>query len=143
MKIRRAPLAWLLFLTAGGLLPGGEATAPALNWVLPLFTDEGQRSMTLRGSAVKPAENGGIAVTDLSITIFSGEAAARVDTMLLSVDAKFLPRENRAAGTKSVRVIRDDCEVTGEDWTYDHAGKKVSIRKNVRVTYRAPLKLPL
>src|SRR4051794_37849917 len=32
-------------------------TAPAVNWVLPIFTDkEGYRSMTLRGSEVRPSE---------------------------------------------------------------------------------------
>lgn len=124
--------------------PTAMASAPALNWVLPLFTDrEGYRTMTLRGSAVKPSGDNSISVTDLSITVFSGDAAARVDTMLLSVNATFLPKEQRAFGEKSVRVIRDEIEVTGEDWSYDHAGKIVSIRKNVRVVYRLPLKLPL
>ena len=45
----------------------GEMTAPAINWVLPIFTDkEGFRSMTLRGSEVRPVGRS-IAVTDLSI----------------------------------------------------------------------------
>jgi hypothetical protein len=124
--------------------PAANLSAPATNWVLPLFTDrEGFRTMTLRGSAVKPSGNNAISVTDLSITVFSGDAAARVDTMLLSLDATFRPKENRANGEKTVRVIRDEIEVTGEDWTYDHAGKIVSIRKNVRVVYRLPLKITL
>ncbi|MBI4622564.1 MAG: hypothetical protein HY736_04985 [Verrucomicrobia bacterium] len=124
--------------------PTATVTAPALNWVLPLFTDrEGYRSMTLRGSAVQPSGANAISVTDLSITVFSGDATARVDTVLLSLDATFFPKENRAAGEKTVRVIRDEIEITGENWTYDHAGKIVSIRKNVRVVYRLPLKLPL
>ena len=121
-----------------------NGTAPAVNWVLPIFTDrEGYRALTLRGSSVRPAEGSGIAVTDLNITIFSGDAAARVDTVLLSQDAVFLPKENRAFGEKTVRVIHDEIDVTGEKWTYDHAGKKVSIQENVRVVYRAPFKLPL
>jgi len=137
-----------LLLTPLPLLPGAAtepiATTPALNWVLPIFTDaEGHRSMTLRGSAVAPAAGGAIAVTDLSITVFSGDAAARVETLLLSREATFFPKENRAAGEKGVRVIRDELEVTGENWTYDHAGKNVSIRRNVRVIYRAQLPLPL
>lgn len=115
-------------------------TTPAVNWVLPIFTDrEGHRSMTLRGSEVRPAAGGSIAVTDLSITIFSGDAAAKVDSVLLSPSAKFFPKEQRASGDKSVRLIQDTIEVTGEDWTYDHAAKKVSINKNVRVTFRAQL----
>ena len=121
--------------------PAAVEPAPALNWVLPLFTDkEGYRSMTLRGSEVRWRPTGkSIAVTDLSITIFSGDAKAEVDTMLLSSAAIFLPEENRASGDKAVRLIRDDVEVTGVGWTYDHLTQKVSLQQNVRVTFRAQL----
>lgn len=114
--------------------------APAENWVLPIFTDkEGYRSMTLRGTEVRPRGRN-IEVSDLSITVFSGDEAARVDSILLSSAAVFFPKENRAAGDKSVRFIRDDFELTGVGWTYDHAAKKVSLQSNVRVTFRTPLK---
>lgn len=118
------------------------APAPAQNWVLPIFTDkEGYRSMTLRGSEVRPATNGkDIAVTNLNITIFSGDAKAQVDSILLSPRAVFSPKENRASGDDTMRFIRDDIEVTGTGWSYDHATKKISLQHNVRVVFRAPLK---
>lgn len=124
-----------------GRSPGNNATegAPALNWVLPIFTDkEGYRSMTLRGSEVRPFK-GGVFVTDLNITIFTGTATPAVDSMLLSPVARFMPKENRAEGDKAVRFIRDDIEVTGIGWTYDHAAKKISLQQNVRVTFSAQL----
>jgi hypothetical protein len=138
-----APFA--LLRSPAGQPPGGEradldASAPAVNWVLPIFTDrEGYRSMTLRGSEVRPVGRT-IAVTDLSITIFSGDAASTVDSILLSPAAVFLPRENRAQGDKSVRLIRDDIEVRGVGWTYDHTTKKVTLQQNVRVVFQAQLK---
>jgi hypothetical protein len=117
--------------------PPADSPAPAINWVLPIFSDkEGYRTMTLRGSEVRPVGRN-IAVTDLSITIFSGDAAARVDSMLLSPAAFYSPREARAHGDKAVRFIRDDIEVTGVGWTYDHAAKKVSLQQNVRVTFQS------
>lgn len=113
--------------------------APALNWVLPIFTDkEGYRSMTLRGSEVRPFQ-GGVTVTDLSITIFNGAAIPVVDSMLLSPAARFMLKQNRAEGDKSVRFIRDDIEVTGVGWIYDHAARKISLQQNVRVTFSAQL----
>ncbi|MES2692006.1 MAG: LPS export ABC transporter periplasmic protein LptC [Verrucomicrobiota bacterium] len=119
--------------------PPTPAPAPAVNWVLPLFSDkEGYRSMTLRGSEVRPAGKT-VAVTDLSITIFSGDAEAKVDSILLSREARFFPKEQRAAGDADVRFIRGDIEVTGNGWTYDHASKKVSLQRNVRVTFSAQL----
>lgn len=130
-----------LLLAPCALLLGGEAAAPApaQNWVLPIFTDkEGYRSMTLRGTEVWPRGKD-IAVTDLSITVFTGDASARVDSILLSPAAVFHTKENRASGDKAVRFIRDDFEVTGVGWTYDHAARKVSLQSNVRVTFRTPL----
>lgn len=114
--------------------------APAVNWVLPIFTDkEGYRSMTLRGSEVRPSKES-IVVTDLSITIFSGDAAAKVDSILLSREANFFPKENRASGDNAVRFIRDDIEVTGFGWTYDHTAQKITLQRDVRVTFSSQLK---
>ncbi len=122
-------------------LAAPAAAAPAINWVLPLFTDkEGFRSMTLRGTEVRPAGRN-IAVTDLNITIFSGDAASRVESMLLSPAAVFQPKENRASGDGAVRYISDEAEITGTGWSYDHSPtvKKVSLQKNVRIILRAQL----
>jgi hypothetical protein len=141
MKRRACIVIGVLLLSPSSLLPGGEAAAPApaQNWVLPIFTDkEGYRSMTLRGTEVRPRGKD-IAVTDLSITVFTGDAAARVDSILLSPSAVFHSKENRASGDQAVRFIRDDFEVTGVGWTYDHAARKVSLQSNVRVTFRTPL----
>lgn len=129
----------LLSLAAG--LRAGEPSSPATNWVLPIFTDkEGYRSLTARGSEVRPLDKDRIAVTDLSITIFSGDAAARVETIFLSPLATFQPKENRASGDKSVRIVRDDLEATGTRWNYDHAEKRVTLEGNVRIVFKAELK---
>ena len=119
--------------------PAGSA--PAVNWVLPLFSDkEGFRTMTLRGNEVRPVGKN-IAVTELFITIYSGDAAARVESMLLSPQALFQPKENRASGDGAVRYINDDAEITGTGWSYDHGEKvkKVSLQKNVRIILKAQL----
>jgi hypothetical protein len=121
--------------------PAPVSPTPAKNWVLHLFTDkEGFRSMSLRGSSVQPVSADQINVTDLSITVYSGDAAARVDSILLSPQASFFYKANHAAGDKSVRLLRDDVEVAGEGWTYDDTTKKVTLAKNVRVVFHAQLK---
>jgi hypothetical protein len=130
----------LLFAAAASAMLAADAPAPAVNWVLPLFTDqEGFHAMTLRGSAVRPGEKSSITVTDLSITVFSGDAAAHVESVLLSPIANFYPKQNLAGGSGTVRLIRDDIEVNGTDWTYDHAAKKVSLHQHVKVTFSAQL----
>lgn len=138
-------LSTLILVSVISAVPGSEpaksapTSAPAVNWVLPIFTDkEGYRSMTLRGSEVRPVGRT-VAVTDLSITIFSGDAEAKVDSILLSREARFFPKEQRATGDDSVRYIRGEIEVTGNGWTYEHDTKKVSLQRNVRVTFNSQL----
>jgi hypothetical protein len=137
----RRSLAFLFFLAglAGGARAEDTLSAPALNWVHPLFTKEGYRSMTMRGTEVRPVGTGRIDVVDMNITVFTGGAAAKVESVLLSPAASFFPEEKIARGKSSVRLLRDDLEVAGEDWVYDHAAKKVSIARHARITFAAQL----
>jgi len=95
--------------------------------------------MTLRGSEARTPAANRIDVVDLNITVFSGDATARVESVLLSAQASFFPKDNRATGEKSVRLVRDDIEVTGEGWTYDRTTQTVTILKNTRIVFRAQL----
>ncbi|HWA86419.1 MAG TPA: hypothetical protein VG710_09370 [Opitutus sp.] len=117
-----------------------QVTAPAHNWVLPLFSPEGYRSMIARGSEARALDQHQFEVTDLNLTLFTGDATARVDTVILSPAATFLPDQKEAHGENSVRVIRDDVEAFGTRWTYWHDQKKISLDGNVRVTFQAELK---
>ncbi len=129
---------WLLTASLLAAAPVRHLS-PAKNWVLPLFTKEGYHSMTLRGAEVHPISSDRIDVIDLNISIFSGDEAAQVRTILLSPNATFYPRENRATGPDAVRLIRDDGEITGEDWTFEQAGEKVSIHRHAHVAFKEQL----
>jgi len=134
-----------LATAGGGAAPAGGPAPPAKNWALPLFTNEGWRSMTLRGTEVHPVSSDRIDVVDINITVFSGDAAERVASILLSPSASFFPHANSASGAQSVRMIRFRpdgeiaAEITGEDWTYAQAGEKVSIRRNAHVVFKEQL----
>ena len=131
----------LCLLTCCGLpCAGGSAPlAPAINWVAPLFTKDNHRSMMLRGSKASFPTSSQVEVVDLNLTVFSGDAFNRVETILLSPAATFQPRQNLAHGDTGVRVIRDDLEATGVHWTYDHAQKKVSLHGGVRIVFNAEI----
>lgn len=137
---------WLLgFVTLLGIAPvsaqivSNSGSAPAENWEMKVFTKEGYRSMILRGTEVRLAALNRYDVVDLSITVFSGTAAAHVDSILLSPSASFFSREDRARGDRAVRLIREDMEITGENWTYVHAERKVTIQTKTRVVFHAAL----
>jgi hypothetical protein len=125
-------------------LPGAAAqdigsAPPARNWTLPLFTKEGFSQMTLRGDEVRPITADRIDISGMTVTVYSGDARAMVDTVLSSPEATFLISEKIARGDQSVRLVRDDVEVTGESWTYFYNEKKVLIARNARVVFHAAM----
>ena len=121
--------------------PAPPRATPAWNWALPLFTNEGFHSMTLRGTEVHPVSSDRIDVVDINITTFSGDAGAQVESSLLSPSASFFLHEYRASGDGPVRLIdySRNFEVTGEKWVYEYGQKKISIARNVRVIIHAAL----
>jgi hypothetical protein len=143
------PFRWLalgaglcaLPLLAADLPAPTVVSAPARNWVLPRFTKEGYRWMTLRGTEVREITADQIDIVDLNITVFSQDAAARIDSIILSPAASYFLKDNRATGPTEVRLIdyREQLEVTGEQWTYEPGRKKISLARNVRVVIHAPL----
>lgn len=129
---------------AADTAPGAKRaieTGPALGWVYPVFTDkEGFHLYTLRGAAARIDGVDKVHVTDFSAVIFSGDARERVDTVLLSPQATFFPKLNRASGSSTIRVIHDDTEVVGRGWTYDRKAQRVTLAHDVRVTFQAQMK---
>ena len=128
--------------TAPGLLaqdaPATEPP-PAVNFSLPAFTKEGYRSFLLRASTARFAAPKEIEMRNTNLTVFSGDAANQVETVILSPVATFLTDRQVATGAGPVRLIRDDAEITGDQWRYDHARKTIFIAKNVRVVFHAAL----
>lgn len=117
-----------------------SASAPVINFRLPTFTPDGHRSWLIRGSEARLANPKEIEVKQLTLTIFSGDDTDRIETLILSPSAKVLPEPQVATGPDTIRVIDDHFEASGAVWRYEHREKRVSIGKNVRVTFRAELK---
>ena len=109
------------------------------NWVQPLFTKEGYHKLTLRGDQMKPVSRDEINVKNINITVFSGDASEKIGTVVLAPTATFLVDERFAKGKEHVRLIRDDFDLSGDDWTYDVDHEKVSIAHNTRVVFHEVL----
>ncbi len=129
----------LLGCVSLALAEDAAISPPARNWTLPLFTREGYHQMTLRGDEVRPQTADRIDIVGLNVTVFSGGPDARVDSVLLSPEATFLINEKVASGDKSVRLVRDDLEVTGEGWRYSYNEKKVLISRHAHVVFHSAL----
>jgi len=143
-SLRKWPLLPLAAAAALAVSPGFSAPdrviAPiAHNWSVPLFSPQGFRTMTMGGSEMRPIDDNRIDVVDMNILVFSGDAAARVDTIIRSPFATFLHAESIARGSGPVSLIRDDLEVAGEDWTYFELEKRVLLNRHVRVKFQAAM----
>ncbi len=133
-------LAPLLLFAAAPATPPPTGNPTAVNQsTLQTFSPDGFRSMLLRASAMNGTRER-VEATDMNLSIFTGDATERIETILLSPAATFLPDTNVASGEKSVRFIRDDLEASGTRWTYDHKEKRISLDGNVRVVFHAELK---
>jgi hypothetical protein len=146
--IRFTTIIFLGLLAAAALARSEDATqtkskAPIINFSLPTFTNpDGFRSMLVRGSEAWLTGPGIIDVKELSLTVFSGDATNRIDTMMLSPSARLLPEEKTVSGDSTLRVIdlQKEFEATGTGWRYTNKDKTVTLHKNVRVVLRAEVK---
>ena len=113
---------------------------PIINFRLPAFTPEGHRAWLVRGSEARFANENQIDIKELTLSVFSGGADEKVETLILSPTAVVHPAEAVITGPGSIRVINDQFEAGGLSWRYEHKSKKVSIGRKVRVTFRAEFK---
>lgn len=114
--------------------------APIVNFRVPTFTRQNHRSWLLCGSEGRYVDQNHLDITNLNLSVFSGDATERVESVFLSPSATAFINDGLIQGPGGLRLITDDFEATGEDWRYDHRQKKVSIRKNVRVVFHTGIK---
>lgn len=131
------------------LLPVAAAAQPAVTtesrvekFSLPFFDNQGKRTALLRGEAAKSLTATEFTIEGLHFSHFVPAGETRPETVLLSPLANVVIRQRTPviSGPDFVRLVRSDIEASGEDWTYDHAAKKLTLRRNVKVVYAAELK---
>jgi hypothetical protein len=147
--VNRLFTSFLTFLIAAVVARAQSASitadAPAEGIKLLQYSDAGYRSSMLRGTKARYVDKNHVDVTDMTLTLFTGDQTNTVDTMLLSplARASLEDKEMTVHGDGTVRLIRtDDFEVTGEQWTFNGSGakkKKLFINKNVHVIIHAEL----
>jgi len=92
--------------------------------------------MSLRGDRVVPVGSSRIDVDNIEIMVFSGDKKQTVTTILLSPRASYFVKTAEVNGSGEVRVIRDNGEISGENWHYKRLGEKISIHRNARVVFK-------
>ena len=139
------PATFALILTLNALSaaaqPGVMANAPVKFFKLPIFNQAGLRTSLLRGDEARYISATQIDLIDMQYITCVEDGSNRVETTLLAPVASVLTQQNevKVHGAETVRLIRDDVEVTGSKWTYERNQKKISIDQDVRVLFRAEL----
>jgi hypothetical protein len=129
---------WSLVIQARSA-PQVTATAPIKNFRLPTFTEAGHRHVMINAAEARLPDPARIDLREMMLTLFTGDASEQIEAMLAAPSATFIPATLLATGTETVRLERMDLTVTGADWSYDHPAKKVVIRRDAHVTFRAEI----
>ncbi len=124
------------------------ADAPITNFKLSVLSDQGFRSSLLRGNEAHYVNDNQIDLIGMQYSTFFENEAGELDATLLAPTATvFLNNKKvKVQGDGAVRLLRKDLDVTGEKWTYEHAGKndstpkKLLIERNVHVIFRIEMK---
>jgi len=137
---RFLPAILALAAVAFAASPRVASDKPIVNFRVPDFTPEGNRAWLVRGSEARYVGDNQVDVKELNLTIFTGTADGKVETLFLSPAAEIHLDDLIARGQSSIRIINDRFEVTGADWQYSHKEKKVSIARNVHVVLQTQVK---
>ena len=122
--------------------PQIRAPAPVRNFSLPFFNDEGFRTMLIRGNEARLTDPRKPQLVDVTVSLFSGDAANKVETVLLSTEAVVDTTTKQVIGAGPMRLVQDDFEVTGERWRYDYNDPdtiSLRIERKARIVSRAEL----
>jgi hypothetical protein len=120
--------------------PKIKPSAPIKDFRLPTFDQAGKRASFMKAGEALFISPTHIDVKDMNFTLFTKDGTGAFDTVLIAPSATFLTDQQIVRGDDSVRLLRVDIEVTGEQWSYRHAEKRVLIGKNARVTFQYELK---
>ncbi|HVU16169.1 MAG TPA: LPS export ABC transporter periplasmic protein LptC [Candidatus Didemnitutus sp.] len=141
-------LTFTLAVAAIAVAPAGaqnstriSTDAPITNFKLPVYkVPEGYRAWLIRGTEAHVKGANDIDIDELNLTVFSGDAREKIDTVILSPKAHVAPEDEIASGPAGIRIVNDEYEAGGVGWRYDHKAKKVSIDHNVKVILHGELK---
>ena len=75
----------------------------------------------------------------MTLTVFSGNADRAVESVLMAPLAILEPETELVRGPDAVRLVRDDLELFGENWSYDHRTRTIHLRRNAKIIFNASL----
>ncbi len=130
----------LPFVASADTTPQIKSSAPIKNFRLPSFNKTGVRISFMHADEAVIVSNTRIDAKNMNFTLFNSDGSGRIDCILISPLATAYTDKQMVTGPESLHFMRDDVDLTGEQWTYFHQEKRVLIKNNARVTFRDELK---
>ena len=143
----------LLLLPMGASLAqsgtsGARAPAPIKGFTYPIF-DAKKTAVDgkllpegmIKGDEVRYVSETQFDVVNMNISAYADNDPKRVETVLIAPAATVSIKDHLVvSGEKSMRIIRENLDASGNKWKYDHTQKSVVIEGNVHVIFTAELK---
>lgn len=130
-------------LLAAGIVVAQTArvstSAPVKDYSISFFSDAGYHKMRVEGGSADLQNRNSIRLEAMTLTLFSGEADRSVESVLMAPVAILQPDTELVGGPEAVRLVRDDLELFGEDWSFDHRARKIHLRRNAKIIFNANL----
>ena len=114
-------------------------SAPVKNYSVSFFSDAGYHRMRDKGGTADLQDRDQVRVEEMTLTLFSGEADRRVESVLIAPVAILNPENELVRGPEAVRLVRDDLELYGEDWSYDHRAREIHLRRGAHIIFNTSL----
>jgi hypothetical protein len=141
IKVR---LRHLLILTSVVALSAADTarvatSGPVKDYSVSFFSEAGYHRMKVQGSSADLRNPKAVRLDAMTLTLFSGEADRAVESVLMAPIAIIEPETELVRGSEAVRLVRDDLELFGEDWSYDHLTGTIHLRRNAKIIFNASL----
>ncbi len=116
-----------------------RTSAAVENYTVSFFSDEGYPRVRVEGGTAELADPEKILLTDMHLELYSGGADRTVETTMVAPVAILERTPEIVSGPGTVRLSRNDLELTGADWIYHHRDQRVQVRRDARVVFKMPL----
>ena len=114
-------------------------SAPVKDYSVSFFSDARYHRMKVQGDAADLRDPQTVKLDAMTLTVFTGNADRAVESVLMAPLAILEPETELVRGPDAVRLVRDDLELFGENWSYDHRTRTIHLRRNAKIIFNASL----
>ena len=111
--------------------------APVKNYSIVFFSEEGYQRVRVQGETAEVQDPTKVRLGGMTLTEYTGDADRTIESVLTAPIAIVEPETEIVSGPDSVKLVRSDLELSGEDWTYEKEAKRVHIRRNAKLIFNA------